>query len=291
MPRRARRLALQIAMRPMWLHARLQRSLDNPKLVQFNTGSMYREDLSGVKISNMFIRTRQTLPATIFISLATLLLLAIVGCSSEEPTPTPVATPVSATEAVELARKSMADLQSFSFQLTHDSGHTTLSGALELTRAVGLVATNGLDLEAEANIGRAFVRVEAVVIGEQTWMTNPLTGVWSEIAPEDSPFSFLDPVKLVADILGDTQNSAYPDSHATDELQILGTIPAQSLAALVGTVDPEANPEVVLFISPNNNLLQKIVINGIVQPEDEAGTIRVITLSEFDKQVSLEPPI
>ena len=220
------------------------------------------------------------------------LALVFFACSNSEPTPVPATPRVTAPEAVELSRAAMAALDSFSFQLTHDSGHTTLSGALELSRAGGLVATNGLDLEAEANIGRAFVRVEAIVIDEQTWMTNPLTGVWSEIASEDSPFSFLDPVKLVADILGDTQQATYPvDATNNGDIQISGTIPAASLAALVGTVDPTAIPSVVLILDAESKLLNKIVISGVVQTEDEPGTIRVITLAEFDKQVSLEPPI
>jgi hypothetical protein len=199
---------------------------------------------------------------------------------------------VTAAEVVVLSQRAMSALDSFSFQLSHEVGHTTLSGALQLTRAGGLVATNGLDLEAEANIGRAFVRVEAVVIGEQTWMTNPLTGVWSEIAPEDSPFSFLDPVKLVADILGDTEQAAYPtDRSSAGDLIVVGIIPAESLAALVGSVDPTAVPNVELTLDSNSKRLSKIVITGVVQPEDESNTIRVITLSEFDQQVSLEPPI
>ena len=197
-----------------------------------------------------------------------------------------------ATEVVDLSKTSMGNLDSFSFQLTHDSGHTTLSGALELTRAGGFVATNGLDLEAEANIGRAFVRVEAVVIGEQTWMTNPLTGVWSEIAPEDSPFAFLDPVKLVADILGDTQQARYPVGLlGNGDLFIAGNIPSESLAALVGTVSPGVLPNVLLTIYSTTNLLKEIVITGVVQPEDEANFKRVITLSKFDEPSILEPPI
>jgi hypothetical protein len=238
------------------------------------------------------IRT-QTNSTKIIFTTAIVILLVIAGaCSSEESTPEPVATPVTPAEVVALSQHAMSALDSFSFQLTHDVGHTTLSGALQLTRAGGLVATNGLDLEAEANIGRAFVRVEAVVIGEQTWMTNPLTGVWSEIAPEDSPFSFLDPVKLVADILGDTEQATYPtDSSSAGNVIVIGTIPAESLAALVGSVDPTAVPNVELTLDSNSKRLNKIVITGVVQPEDESNTIRVITLSEFDQQVSLEPPI
>ena len=233
--------------------------------------------------------------ASIRITFIALLLTAvIVGCTESESSATVTPAPPQATalEAVELSKIAMSNLDSFSFQLTHDSGHTTLSGALELTRAGGLVTTNGLDLEAEANIGRAFVRVEAVVIDEQTWMTNPITGVWSEIPPEDSPFAFLDPVKMVADILGETSNPEYaPESSPVGEYRITGTIPAQSLATLVGSVDPNAAPAVILNFDASSNLLNRVEIRGTVQPEDEPGTIRIITLSEFDSNVSLEPPI
>ena len=246
-----------------------------------------------VTFSNMLnIRTLSTSSKSVPAAVLLLLVVIFAGCSSDEPPLVPVATPVTAAEAVDLSRAAMSALESFSFQLTHESGHTTLSGSLQLTRAGGLVATNGLDLEAEANIGRAFVRVEAVVIGEQTWMTNPLTGVWSEIAPEDSPFSFLDPVKLVADILGDTEQATYrTGGDSGSDLIVAGTIPAESLAALVGSVDANAVPNVVLTLDPSNKRLKKIVISGLVQPEDESDTIRVITLSEFDEPVSLEPPI
>ncbi len=225
--------------------------------------------------------------------IAVLFAFAVVsGCSTEEPVLATATPQVTATEAVDLSKAAMGELESFSFELTHDSGYTALSGSLELTRASGIVVPDGLDLEAEANIGRAFVRVEAVVIGTQTWMTNPLTGVWSEIPPEDSPFSFLDPVKLVADILGETQQAAYStESGSKGDITITGQIPAPTLAALVGTVDPDAVPDVELTLGAGDHLLNKIVISGRVQPGDEDTTVRVITLSEFDEQVSLEPPI
>ncbi|MDE0592753.1 MAG: LppX_LprAFG lipoprotein [Dehalococcoidia bacterium] len=231
-----------------------------------------------------------------YAAMAVLLLLVLLpgACSNSEAAPEPTAAPkLTAAEVVELSKTSMGNIDSFSFQLTHDSGHTTLSGALQLTLAGGFVATDGLDLEAEASIGRLFVKVEAVVIEEQTWMTNPITGVWSEIAPEDSPFAFLDPVKLVADILGDTQQATYAkdDQASNGDIEISGKIPAKSLAALVGYVNPDAIPNVVLTIDSSSNLLKKIIISGVVQSEDEPGTIRVITLSDFDEPSTIEPPI
>ena len=218
-----------------------------------------------------------------------------VGCSKTpgpEPESVPAEPTATAPEAVAKSRNAMADLVSFGFELTHDSGFTALSGGLELTRAGGVVTQNGLDLEAEAKIGRAFVRVEAVVIDDRTWMTNPLIGAWSEIPPEDSPFSFLDPVKLVADILGDTRDAVFSENPvANGDLTINGRIPATTLAALVGVVDPDAVPAVTLTISAETYLLKKIVIVGVTQPDDDVDTTRVISLSEFDNPVSLRPPI
>jgi hypothetical protein len=240
------------------------------------------------------IRLRSSLFSPLVASAVLLLLLiaATTGCSTSEPAPVTATPQITAADAIGQSQAAMTALESFSFELTHDSGHTTLSGSLNLTRASGLVATNGLDLKAEASIGRAFVKVDAIVIDEQTWMTNAFTGVWSEIAPEDSPFSFLDPVKLVANILGETQHATYQSGGSSrDEIHIAGAIPAQPLAALVGSVDPKAIPGVVLTLDASNFRLKKIVISGVVQPQDEPGYIRVITLSKFNNQTSLEPPI
>ena len=220
-----------------------------------------------------------------------LLVFFILSCSSK-PLSEPVIPTVTAKEAINLSEVAMASLDSFSFELSHDSGSTMLSSGLNLTHAAGVITRNGLDLEAEANIGRAFVRIEAVVINEKTWMTNPLTGTWSEIPPEDSPFSFFDPVSLVADILGKTQSPQYPlDSPPDGELIINGLIPATTLVALIGVVDPNAVPEVTLTLDTTSYLLQKIIITGVAQVEDDDDTTRVISLGEFNSQVTLKPPI
>ena len=238
------------------------------------------------------VRSRKHISLIILFAAGLLAAVVVSGCSKTEPTPVPTIIPITGTEFVDRSQTAMSELESFSFELTHDSGFTTLSGAIQLTTAGGTVTPNGLDLEAEAKIGRAFIRTEAIVIGERTWMTNIFTGVWSEIPPEDSPFSFLDPVKMVADILGDIQDPSYVlDGESTGDVTIVGRITAPTLAPLVGSVDPDAVPNVEMTFDPESYILKKIIISGVVQPEDEPDTIRVITLSEVDEQVSLEPPI
>ena len=226
------------------------------------------------------------------VTAAALFFLIALSCSNQTAVEEPTVSRITPANAIDSSHKAMQELNNFEFELTHREGFTTLAGSLEMTKAGGIVTSNGFDLIAEARIGRAFVRIEAIVIDDKTWMTNPLTGTWSQIAPEDSPFSFLDPIKLVADILGETQNASYAESEQMNgELIVVGQIPATTLAALVGEVQREATPKISLTLDAESYLLKKIVITGITQPGDESNTIRVITLSNFNTKVLLQPPI
>ena len=226
------------------------------------------------------------------VTAAALFFLIALSCSNQTAVEEPTVSRITPANAVDSSHKAMQELNNFEFELTHREGFTTLAGSLEMTKAGGIVTSNGFDLIAEARIGRAFVRIEAIVIDDKTWMTNPLTGTWSQIAPEDSPFSFLDPIKLVADILGETQNASYAESEQMNgELIVVGQIPATTLAALVGEVQREATPKISLTLDAESYLLKKIVITGITQPGDESNTIRVITLSNFNTKVLFQPPI
>ena len=194
------------------------------------------------------------------VTAAALFFLIALSCSNHTAVEEPTVSRITPANAVDSSHKAMQELNNFEFELTHREGFTTLAGSLEMTKAGGIVTSNGFDLIAEARIGRAFVRIEAIVIDDKTWMTNPLTGTWSQIAPEDSPFSFLDPIKLVADILGETQNARYAESEQmSGELVIVGQIPATTLAALVGEVQREATPKISLTLDAESYLLKKLL--------------------------------
>ncbi|MEC9293102.1 MAG: LppX_LprAFG lipoprotein [Chloroflexota bacterium] len=226
------------------------------------------------------------------VTAAALFFLIALSCSNQTAGEEPTVSRVTPANAIHSSQMAMQKLNSFEFDLTHPEGFTTLSGSIDMTKAGGIVTSNGFDLIAEARIGRTFVRIAAIVIDDKTWMTNPLTGTWSPITPADSPFSFLDPIKLVADILGETQNARYAGSEQmNNELVVVGEIPATTLAALVGEVQAEAAPKISLTIDAESYLLKKIVITGITQPGDESNTVRVITLSNFNAKALLQPPI
>jgi hypothetical protein len=188
----------------------------------------------------------------------------------------------------------MENVPQFQFELTHSNGTTTLEGGLQLRKASGTVVApdDSMSLDAEADLGRIFVRVQAIVIGERTWMTNPLTGNWSTIAPQDSPFSFLDPVGLVANVLQQTTDASYAESGSADasKLVINGKVPAEALEPLVGTVIRGATLDTTLVIDAETFLLHSARLSGKLQPNDDESFFRLITFSGFDDDLIILPP-
>lgn len=238
------------------------------------------------------ITSRSSTKAT-FVLLISVLAATAAACSSGA-SPAPTVELPSAQQALDNALAAMSEVPQFEFELTHPEGTTSLDGGLDLRRAEGAVITpERLSVKAEANLGRVFVKVDAVVIQGQTWMTNPLTGNWATIAPEDSPFSFLDPVRLVTNVLARTTNPAYPASGGLSGGQIVlnGFVPSEALQPLVGTVIPGVELDVTLSLDSESFLLTSARLTGALQPEDEANFVRLIRFSGFDDELAIEPPI
>ena len=199
------------------------------------------------------------------------------------------------TAAEVLSRASAATLQveSFEFALSHPSGTTSLPGGLFLTRADGaVVSPDRLVVNAEANYGRVFVKVSGVVIEDRTYMTNFITGAWSEIPAADSPFAFLDPVGLLVGLLGQVEQAGYADGgQEVGTAVIVGVMPAAPLAALVGIVDESKSVAVRLRIDRTTFLLQDALIEGALQPGDGPKASRKVEFSAYNEPIVIDSPL
>ena len=222
----------------------------------------------------------------------------LVACAQDPPptptvVPTPTPEPIRAYEVVANAAAAMGQVSSFRFRLTHPAGSTELLGGLALERADGAVVTpDQLSVKADAYLGTLFVGVEAIVIDNQHFITNPLSGEWSEVSPEDSPLSFLNPAGLIANILGLVREADYASlPKPGEDLVIEAVISSYALSPLVGDVIEGVDVDLVLTFDPASFVLKSARISGLLQEPDEPDAVRLVELTDFNSEIEIVPPI
>ena len=211
--------------------------------------------------------------------------LFVLGCSKSY-LPQSGKTP---SEIIQMAQLAVGDVQNFTFELVHKKGYIDLGNGLNLIHAHGYTSQNDLEILTESTLGRSLIKSEAIVIGGKTWITNPITGKWSEIPPDDSPINFLNPTVLIKNILTNLSN-----------LQLLGedesvyNVSAEtysdSFESLVGLVKTGKKIKVEMKINKLSNYLEQVTINGQVQINDEDDFERVIYFSKYNQPKILTPP-
>ena len=141
-----------------------------------------------------------------------LLLLLFLGCqNNEEINLNPQTVLNDATSRIN-------DWQSFKFRLEHEKGTTTISNGMELRVVEGeVVLPRRVKLTGKATVGGQFIELDIVLIDELSFMTNPLTGKWNQIDPEDSPFGNFDVREVIANILKMMKNPDFLSSPLKEE--------------------------------------------------------------------------
>jgi len=222
----------------------------------------------------------------------------VAGCggSTEPEAVSPPATPVpllSAKEVIEMSQSSMAALKSFSFELTHDEGATLLPGGFEIHESSGIVsAPDRVSLTADATFSGLFVKIDAVIFPDLTYMTNPLTGNWNLLHGDESPFAVFDPPSLISDILSEITTTEYSvDSDSNHfPIRLEGELPAFAMRNLVGGTDPDKTLDYLMEIDAEFRLLS-VDLTGVIRSGEEPDVRRTIALGDFDVPVTIESPI
>ena len=254
------------------------------------------------------MRVHKSIAFTVCFALA-LATVLVMACSSPEPTPTPVPTvaptptptpspkptptlvPLTPNQVIENAIEALEDAGSLWFVLNHDHGFTEALGGLELQYVEGAINDSGASIRAEANLGRIYIEVEALLIGEDTWFTNPLTGQWELMSVEDNPIGFLDPIGAVRGVLEGLPGATYLVQPTADEdYKITSSIKAESLKPLIGEAISDGVGVAEVVIDHDTFQLKSARIAGSMQLSDTDQTVRIIEISRYGEKFVIEPP-
>ena len=229
------------------------------------------------------------------IALLSALALLAYGCGDTSPPATPVPTatptPINPQAILDDCGRAMSELASFRFHIEHDGdGGTPLAQGMTLTEASGGVQNpDKLTVDFSGTAGNFAVKGSLIAVGEDVYMTNPLSGEWHAVSSALNPLEFFDPSDGIADILAQVRDVALI-SHDAAEYRISGTLPATALTPLFGDTETQSSVDIVLTIDKSDLHLTQARLEGRITPTEADGLVRTITLSEFDEPVDIAVP-
>ncbi len=209
-----------------------------------------------------------------------------------EPIPTPTPIPIAANEVVANAVTALTEAGSVWFLLEHENGFTEALGGLQLQRVEGAINEVGMSISAEANLGRIYIEVDAVLIGLDTWLTNPLTGEWESLPNEENPIGFIQPIAAVKDVLGGLSDPQFLEQPVPGEdFLVTSPLQAEVMKSLLGDIKPDAVGVGEVLIDDQTFEMKSARITGALQVLDTDETVRILEMSRYGEEFIIEPPI
>ena len=226
----------------------------------------------------------------VIVALALIALAAAFGCGGgdEAQAPDPVAepTPIDLSELLRRSGEATAAVDSFHFVLKHSEDASTPFtdlGPFVLTEAEGdLVKPDKMRLTFDGVFSGTFAaRSSVIAIGDESYLTNPLTGEWESLSGLINPTALFDPQGVFVAMLTDVQNPVLV-SQTGGEYRIDGVLEATALQPLLGKAAQGGAVNVELTIDADLLVLKKAVVKGQVTLTEDADVVRTVTLSRFD---------
>ncbi|MBI4494585.1 MAG: LppX_LprAFG lipoprotein [Chloroflexi bacterium] len=226
------------------------------------------------------------------LAVAALLLSTVVAAcglfnpAPKEPTP---------REALDRAAEAMEQLKSAHFSLETEGGALQLGPGISVATAEGdVVSPDRVRLKFTLRLGTMSAESQLVAIGEQLYLTNPLTGRWEKVPVKLAAPQLLHRERGVSNVL---RKVADPQKIATETLDgartyhLRGSVPASPIAQMVGGQPMGESVVGEVWVDADDFRVRQVRLEGAIGPGDKATTVRLLKLSRFDEPISIEPPL
>ena len=211
---------------------------------------------------------------------ATLAALACGGSSSGSESPP--ASPTPAPQPGDLLARAAAasqELSSFHFRLDHENGSSPLPLNLKLLSAEGDIQVPGrLKAELHALAGSINIRVDVISIGDETWMTNPFSRRWQNLAGATVK-DFADPSALIETLLrelNDVQLLGLELIGSVETYRLLGTVDSGALRVALPFAETGMRVEVEIWVGIDDDLPHQARISGRLTPREAENIVRLL---------------
>lgn len=204
---------------------------------------------------------------------------------------------VTAESVLEDAANRWDETDSLHFELAAEGdSYLDADRTVRLIEAQGdLARPSSVSAEARVSVSIATVNVDIIVIGEDAYMTNLVTGNW-EAAPDDfnyNPALLFNPDDGLGPIMQDIRE---PALDGTEEIQgrsahrVTGLVTEDQIEDITaGSIEGE-NIDVTLWIAEDNHDVLRLLISA--EGEGESGeTTWDLNFSDHNQDVTIDAPI
>lgn len=208
-----------------------------------------------------------------------------------QTTPTP--RPLDIDMLLKESGRVMSALGTFHFTLKHEGGSIQLFPGLDIEEAEGdVVSPDKLEVKFTGVFGEGYViKSGLIILGDSSYMINPLTGEWEAAEIGVTPLGFFNPRLSISSIMSKLEKPRQLKEGSRGQVhRLAGSLPAETLAPLLGETLKDATVQIELAIDSESSHLLEATVIGPVTPSDVQEVVRVLTVSNFNKPVSIEPP-
>ncbi len=213
----------------------------------------------------------------------------LAGCTGET---TPA--PLTASEIIASSSEQMRLVNSFHFGLEQVGGGTPIAMGLEMTDAVGdVVRPNRLQTTISGKVAGMFLEVQLINVGEDIYMTNPLTKKWEALPAQFNVLEVFDVNTGIAAIMQGILQLERLEDEALDGVlcyHLGGNIISNDLRPITIIAVEGASIPIEIWIGQEDFLLRSIKLEGRITEAEVEGIVRTLKLSDYNAAVTIEPP-
>lgn len=212
----------------------------------------------------------------------------LIACTSES------APPVDAAALLERAATRIEATKSYHYVLDFEGGAAPIALGLSMRHAEGVFAgTDNFDAAVLASVGPIDARVGIRAVNGETWITNPLTGLWQKQPLTVAQlFDISSGVTALMRGATDLKAAGSETIEGVSVRRIDGALASERFRLMPG-VPPGQQLRASAWVGVDDDLVRRLEVRGKGAPfaatPDAEGIVRV-TLSRFDAPVTLIPP-
>jgi hypothetical protein len=215
--------------------------------------------------------------------------LTLSGCASSK-----AGTALTAADILGKSYDAMQAAKSFHFLLAHEGGGTPIGSGIEMTDVDGdIVRPDKLSAEITGTFMGSTVNASLVTVGDVTMMTNPMSGKWEVLPASFKVLAVFDPGTGIGAIVnGLTGAALLAEEKIGDVLcyHIKGDIATPALAPLTGTTAKDGTVAAEVWVTKDSFTVQQIKLTGKITDTEKDGIVRTLTISAYDKDVTIALP-